>query len=150
MSAFSIQLINGCLESDIEQEDENAFQTLQQLGAIEEVNGLWRLNSLYRVGRLYIGKDGRGYVESEFKEQKDLLVEPDDLSGAKHGDVVVAKRVIARRGRASGKVKLIITKAHAFTIAYTHRDEQDNFVILDIRTGIPTHAVMEGMDLKAF
>ena len=150
MSAFSIQLINGCLESDIEQEDKNAFQALQQLGAIEEVNGLWTLNSLYRAGRLYIGKDGRGYVEAEFKEQKDLLIEPDHLGDAKHGDVVVAKRIIARRGRASGKVVLVITKAHLFTIAYTHRDAQGNFSILNIRTGEPTHAVMEGMDLKAF
>ena len=150
MSPFAIQLTNGCLLSDIEQENQNSFQSLQQLGAVEEIDGLWKLSSLYRAGRLYIGKDGRGYVESEFKEQRDLLVEPDDLWGAKHGDVVVAKRVIARRGRASGKVKLVIDKAHAFTIAYTHRDEQDNFMILDIRTGIPTHAVMEGMDLKAF
>jgi len=150
MSPFAIQLTNGCLISDIEQEDQNSFQSLQQLGAVEEVDGLWKLGSLYRAGRLYIGKDGKGYVEAEFKEQRDLLVEPDDLWGAKHGDVVVAKRVIARRGRASGKVKLVITKAHAFTIAYTHRDEQDNFMILDIRTGIPTHAVMDGMDLKAF
>ena len=155
MSPFAIQITNGCLISDIEQEDQNAFQALQQLGAIEEQTQddgtrLWKLHSLYRAGRLYIGKDGRGYVEAEFKEQKDLLVEPDHLWGAKHGDVVVAKRVIARRGRASGVVKLVITKAHLFTIAYTHRDEQDNFLILNIRTAEPTHAVMEGMDLKAF
>ncbi|WP_295420871.1 ribonuclease R family protein [Sulfurovum sp.] len=150
MSAFAAQLINGCLPSDIEQEDQNAFQALQNSGAIEEVDGLWKLNSLYRAGRLYIGKDGRGYVEAEFKEQKDLLIEPDHLGDAKHGDTVVAKRIIARRGRASGKVILVITKAHLFTIAYTHRDEQGNFSILDIRTGEPTHAVMEGMDLKAF
>jgi len=150
MSPFAIQISNGCLLLDIELEDQNNFQALQQLGALEEVNGLWKLLSIYRAGRLYLGKDGRGYIESEFKEQKDLLVEADDLCGAKHGDVVVAKRVIARRGRASGKVKLIITKAHAFTVAYTHRDEQNNFMILDIRTNIPTHAVMEGMDLKAF
>ncbi len=150
MSPFAIQLINGCLISDIEQEDQNSFQALQQLGAVEEVDGLWKLKSIYRVGRLYIGKDGKGYVEAEFKEQKDLLIEPDDFWGAKHGDVVVAKRIIARRGRASGKVQLIIEKAYLFTIAYTHRDESDNFLILDIRTGLPTHAVMEGMDLKAF
>ena len=150
MSPFAIQLINGCLISDIEQEDQNSFQALQQLGAIEEVDGLWKLTSIYRVGRLYIGKDGKGYVEAEFKEQKDLLIEPDDLWGAKHGDVVVAKRIIARRGRASGKVQLVIQKAYLFTIAYTHRDESDNFLILNIRTGEPTHAVMEGMDLKAF
>ncbi len=150
MSPFAIQLTHGCLISDIEQEDQNSFQALQQLGALEEVDGLWKLKSIYRVGRLYLGKDGRGYVEAEFKEQKDLLIEPDDLWGAKHGDVVVAKRIIARRGRASGKVQLVIEKAHLFTIAYTHRDESDNFLILDIRTGEPTHAVMEGMDLKAF
>jgi ribonuclease R len=150
MSPFAIQITNGCLISDIEQEDQNSFQALQQLGAIEEIEGVWKLHSLYRAGRLYIGKDGRGYVEAEFKEQRDLLVEPDHLWGAKHGDVVVAKRVIARRGRASGIVKIVITKAHLFTIAYTHRDEQNNFLILNIRTGEPTHAVMEGMDLKAF
>jgi ribonuclease R len=142
--------MHGCLISDIEQEDQNTFQALQQLGALEEIDGLWKLKSIYRVGRLYIGKDGKGYVEAEFKEQRDLLVEADDLWGAKHGDVVVAKRIIARRGRASGKVQLVITKAHLFTIAYTHRDERDNFLILNIRTGEPTHAVMEGMDLKAF
>lgn len=150
MSAFSIQLTNGCLASDIEEEDQNAFQALQQLGAIEEVDGLWKLHSLYRAGRLYIGKDGRGYVEAEKKEQRDLLIEPDDLWGAKHGDIVVAKRIIARRGRASGIVKLIIEKAHLFTIAYTHRDEQGHFVILNLRTGEPTYAQMDGMDLKAF
>ena len=150
MSPFAIQLISGCLLSDIEQEDQNSFQSLQQLGAVEEVDGLWKLKSIYRVGRLYIGKDGKGYVEAEFKEQRDLLIEPDDLWGAKHGDVVVAKRFIAKRGRASGKVQLVIEKAHLFTIAYTHRDESDNFLILNIRTGEPTHAEMEGMDLKAF
>jgi len=150
MSPFAIQLTHGCLISDIEQEDQNSFQALQQLGALEEVDGLWKLRSIYRVGRLYIGKDGKGYIEAEFKEQRDLLVEPDDLRGAKHGDVVVAKRIIARRGRASGKVQLVIEKAFLFTIAYTHRDESGNFLILNIRTGEPTHAVMEGMDLKAF
>jgi len=150
MSPFAIQITNGCLISDIEQEDQNSFQALQQLNAIEEVNGLWQLGSLYRAGTLYLGKDGKGYVESAFKEQRDLLIEPDNLAEAKNGDVVVVKRMIARRGRASGVVKLVITKAHLFTIAYTHKDEQGNFLILNIRTGEPTHAVMEGMDIKAF
>ncbi len=149
-SSFAIQLINGCLPSDIEQENQNAFQALQKLGAIEEVDGLWRLHSLYRAGRLYLGKDGRGYIEAQTKEQRDLLVEPDDLNGAAHDDIVVAKRIIARRGRASAKVLMVIEKAHLFTIGYTHRDAQGHFSVLNIRNGEPTHAVMEGMDLSAF
>ena len=150
MSPFAIQLLNGCLPSDIEQEDANHFQALQQLGALEEVNGLWKLGSLYRVGTLYLGKDGKGYIEAEQKEQKDLLVEPDYLADARQGDTVVAKRIIAKRGRASGKIIRVITKAHLFIIAYTHRDEQGNFSTKNIRTGEYTNAVMEGMDLKAF
>ncbi|MEY3002563.1 MAG: hypothetical protein RLZZ428_938 [Pseudomonadota bacterium] len=150
MTAFTIQLLHGCLPSDIEEENKNSFQALQKMGALEEIDGVWKLSSLYRVGTLFIGKDGKGYVEAEFKEQKDLLIESDDIGEAKQGDVVVAKRIIARRGRASGKISLIIERGHLFTIAYTHRDEFDNFNLLNIRTGEPTHAVMEGMDLKAF
>ncbi len=150
MSPFAIQIINGCLPSDIEEEDQNSFQALQNLNAIEETGGLWKLRSIYRVGELFLGKDGRGYVEAQFKEQRDLLIEPDDLGDAGHGDIVVAKRIIARRGRASGKIILVIKKAHSFMIAYTYRDEAGNFEIRDIRTALPTHAVMKGMDLKAF
>ena len=150
MSPFAIQLVNGCLLSDIEEEDQNSFRKLQNMGAVEESNGLWKLRSLYRTGELYLGKDGRGYVEAQFKDQKDLLIEPDDLGDAGHGDTVVAKRIIARRGRASGKIVLVLKKAHSFTIAYTYRDESGNFEMRDIRTALPTQAEMPGMDLKAF
>jgi ribonuclease R len=150
MSPFAIQITKGCLFSDIEQEDKNAFQTLEKLNAIKEEEGVWKLQSLYRAGRLYIGKEGRGFVEASVKEQRDLLVELDYLGDAKHGDEVIVKRIIARRGRASAKVMLITSKAHLFTIAYTHRDDDNHFMILNIRTGEPTQAVMEGMDLKAF
>ena len=150
MSAFAIQLSNGCLPSDIEEENRETFASLQKLGVLEEQEGLRRLSSLHRAGRLYLGKDGRGYIESQTKEQRDLLVEPDDLNGAAHDDIVVAKRIIARRGRASAKVIMVIEKAHLFTIGYTHRDAQGHFSVLNIRTGEPTHAVMQGMDLSAF
>jgi len=150
MSPFAIQLINGFIESDLELEDKNSFQTLQQLGAIEELNGLWKLKSLYRVGQLYVNKEGRGFVEAQTKEQKDLLVEADDMGDANPGDDVVVKRIIARRGRASAKVQLVVRKAKIYDIVYTNRNESDVFEILSIKTGLPTHAVMEGMDLKAF
>ncbi|MFK5975859.1 MAG: ribonuclease R [Sulfurovum sp.] len=150
MSPFAIQLTNGCIETDIELEDKNSFQSLQNMGALEQTDGLWRLSSIYRTGELTISKEGRGFVEAQFKEQRDLLVESDYLGDGKAGDTVVVKRIIARRGRASGKIVEVITKAHLFTIGYTHRDEQDNFYILNIKTNEPTVALMEGMDLKAF
>ncbi len=150
MSPFGIQLINGFKETDLEQEDKNSFQALQQLGAIEEVEGLWKLKSLYRVGQLYVNKEGKGFVEAQTKEQKDLVVEAQDMGDANPSDDVVVKRVIARRGRASAKVQLVIRKAHVYQIVYTNRNESNIFEILDLKTGLQTHAKMEGMDLKAF
>ncbi len=150
MSPFAIQLINGFKETDLEQEDKNSFQTLRKLDAIEEIDGLWKLKSLYRVGKLYINKEGQGFVEAQTKEQRDLLVEADDMGDANPGDDVVVKRIIARRGRASAKVQLVIRKAYIFQIVYTNRNESNVFEILNIKTGLPTHAIMEGMDLKAF
>ncbi|MBD3793291.1 MAG: VacB/RNase II family 3'-5' exoribonuclease [Campylobacterales bacterium] len=150
MSPFAIQLTNGFLATDVEQEDKNAFQLLEQMEALETVNGLLKLKSIYRVGRLYVNKEGRGFVEAATKEQKDLLVEPDDMKEAYHGDVVVVKRIIARRGRASGKVILIIKKAHLVQIAYTRTNESGIFEMIDIKTALPTEATMPGMDLKAF
>ena len=150
-SSFEVQLNQGCLPSDIEQEDKNTFQQLLDMGAVsKQEDGLYRLNSLYRTGRIYIDKDGKGYIEASSKELKDLLIEPDNLGDAKRGDVVIAKRFIARRGRASGKVVAILKKAHLYTIAYTHKDELGNFYTLDMRTGEPTDVRMDGMDLKAF
>jgi ribonuclease R len=150
MSPFAIQLTNGFWESDLEQEDKNSFQLLQKLNAIEEVEGLLKLKSLYRIGRLYINKEGKGFVEASTAEQKDLVIEPDDLNDANHGDVVVVKRIIARRGRASAKILLVVRKAHVFQIAYTHRNESDIFEILDIKTGLPTTATMKDMNLELF
>ncbi len=150
MSPFGIQLINGFKESDLELEDKNSFQALKQLGAIEEVDGLWKLKSLYRVGQLYVNKEGKGFVEAQTKEQKDLVVEAQDFGEANPHDDVVVKRIIARRGRASAKVLLVIRKAHVCQVVYTNTNESGLFEIIDIKTGLPTNAKMEGMDLKAF
>ena len=148
MSPFAIQLINGFKESDLEQEDKNSFQKLKEINAIEKIDNLWKLKSLYRVGRLYINKQGKGFIEASTQEQKDLLIEPNDMADANFGDIVVVKRIIARRGRASAKVVLVVKEANIFNILYTNINESGAFEILDIKTAQPSNAIMENVDIK--
>ena len=151
MSPFAIQLIRGFLPEDLEEEDYSKYEILEGLGVFErDERGLLKLRSLYRIGRLYIAKDGRGYLEAESKEEKDLLIDPKDLEDAKHGDEVLVRRIIARRGRASARVILVTRPAHITYLGYTHRDASGDFAVLNLKTGQPTEAIMPGMDLKAF
>ncbi len=149
MSPFAIQLKNGFLEEDLEDENRASFKDLKAIGAIERVDNLWRLKSLYRVGELYINKQGKGFVESMSPSAKDLLIEPNDMQDANAGDIVVVKRVIARRGRASAKVILVIKRARVFDIVYTNINESGAFEILNIKTNLPTTAFIKNFDIKA-
>jgi ribonuclease R len=147
---IATQLLQGVLPSDIDPEHRKAFEKLQKLGAIVEEDGVWKLHSMYRIGRLYVGTEGKGFVEAQFKEQRDLLIEPDYLGDAKRGDTVVAKRFLARRGRTSGKVVMILKRAHRHTLAYTQRDSRGEVELLDLRTAQPTQAHMGGITLNTF
>jgi len=151
MCPFGIQLSRGFLPQDLEDEDIAVFEKLKKIGALEQdEKGLYRLKSIYRVGRVYIANDGKGYLESEDRDLRDLLIEPDKLNGANSGDEVVVKRIIARRGRASARVVEIIKRAFVTIIGYLSKDEEGNISVLDIRTAQDIPAKMPKMDLRAF
>ncbi len=151
LSPFAIQLSRGFLPEDIEEEDYAKFESLRDIGALKQgEDGLWRLRSLYRIGRLWISQEGKGYLEAEDKEQKDLLIEIGNLAEAKNGDEVVVKRIIARRGRPSAKVVLVSRPSQVIVIGYTRKDESGRFSVLNIKTGEATKAILPGLDLKAF
>ena len=133
MTPFAIQLTKGFKPQELDQKDIKAYEKLKELGALEKVEDLVKLKSIYRAGELYINKENKGFLNSMFKEQKDLLIEPQDLGDAKDGDFVVVKRVIARRGRPSGKVVAIIKHAILTTI-YISKKVDGEIKFFDIRT----------------
>jgi ribonuclease R len=133
MTPFAIQLTKGFKIEDLDKSDLDTFKHLQNIGAIEEVDALFKLKSLYRAGELYISQNNLGFLESMFKEQKDLLIEQKDLADAKHGDSVVVKRLIAKRGRPSGKVISII-KHSIITTIYISKIVNNSIEFFDIRT----------------
>jgi len=147
MSPFAIQLINGFLPTDLEEEDYEKFKKLLEIGAIKrDEDGLYRLTSLYRVGKIFIAEDGKGYLETPKKEEKDLLIEPNNLNGAISGDEVVARRIIGKRGRASAKVVLVIKRAEIIIVAYY--DKKSN-TLLNIKNDFPIE-LSSNIDLSKF
>ncbi len=149
MTPFAIQLTRGFKPEELDEKNKDAYKELEALGALEKVDGLTRLKSIYRAGKLYLTKENKGYLDSMYKEQKDLLIEPEFLKDAKHGDFVVVKRVIARRGRPSAKVVAIIKHAVLTTI-YISKKVNNKIEFFDIRTMLSAPIFQEGVDLKIY
>ena len=149
MTPFAIQLTRGFLPEELDDKDKPAYQELERLDALERVDGLHRLKSIYRAGKLYLTKENRGFLDSMYKEQKDLLIEPEYLKGAKSGDFVIVKRVIARRGRPSAKVVTIIKHATLTTI-YISKKAGNEIRFFDIRTMLDAPIIKEGEDVKIY
>ncbi len=150
MTPFAIQLTRGFLAQELDSKDKAAYEELKKIGALEKgEDGLERLKSIYRAGKLYLTKENRGFLDSMYKEQKDLLIEPEHLKGAKNGDFVVVKRVIARRGRPSAKVVAIIKHALLTTI-YISKRVGNQVKFFDIRTMLDAPIFKENDDVKIY
>jgi ribonuclease R len=149
MTPFAIQLTRGFKPSELDTKDIPTYKQLLNLDALEEVDGLTKLKSIYRAGELYINSQNRGYLSSLLKEQKDLLIEQKDLNGAKSGDFVVVKRIIARRGRPSAKVVLIIKHAILTKICISKKIENSiNFI--NIKTAQIEDISKDDIDIKIY
>ena len=151
MSPLGIQLSRAFVPDELDSEEYPLFEELEKMGAFEkDEEGLYRLKSIYRIGKIHISADGKGYLEAPQKELRDLLIAPENLKGAKNGDEVVVRRIIAARGRASAKVIMVLQRAIVKIIAYSHIDEEGRFSLRNIKNAQSVEATMEGMEIKAF
>jgi len=129
---LAIQLQDSALLRDIEKEDIPLVQTLRELGAIEEDGEKIFLKSNFRIGKLFFLKEGGAFLVSEQITHTDLYVEPHNLGGANHGDIVVARKLLAKRGKPSAKVLVVLKHNSLLSVAY-----KKNGVIVSITNELP-------------
>ncbi|WP_041959783.1 RNB domain-containing ribonuclease [Sulfurospirillum arsenophilum] len=121
MKNFLLSLKEGVAQADVPAPFLPHFNALVQLGILLSKKDLYTLDSAYTVGKMDVAFSGTGYLSSlEPSRSKDLIVEASGLHGAMRGDLVVAKRVINKRGgRAKAMVVYIAQRAFAKSIVYT-------------------------------
>ncbi len=138
MKTFLRKLVEGIRKSEISRQDEEVLRLLRGFKALKERGDFLRLDSKFRVGILDVSGSGTGYLESfEAEGRKDLLIEPDDLNGATKGDIVLARRIFTRGGRAKAKVVQILKKAFSTYVVYLAK-EGGKIVARNIMTELPT------------
>ncbi len=136
MKNLLIRLTLGLYEQDINDEEMVHVQKWLAQGYLVKEENIYRLPSKYRAGTIMMTKDAAGYLQVVGANVRDLYIDEHSLGGAKHGDLVIAQRLLGKRGGPSAKVIEVIGKAESYSVAILAvKDGQKSMV--DIRNNYP-------------
>ncbi len=136
MKNLLIRLTLGLYEQDISDEEMKQVQTWLTQGYLVKEEKRYRLPSKYRAGTIMMTQGASGYLQVVGANVRDLYIDEHSLNGAKHGDLVIAQRLMGKRGTPSAKVVEVIGKAESYSVAIlTTKEGKKSFV--DIRNSHP-------------
>jgi len=130
MIQFITQLTKGIYKKDIPKTYKDLVDYLVSIKALTGKKTL-KLTSDYIIGNLDINSKGVGFL-TPHTGKKDLLIEPEDLEGAKKGDLVIAKRFFTRNSRPKAKVVILLKKSFETIVGYL--SFEPNPIIRNIKT----------------
>ncbi len=149
MKIFLIKLTHGVIEADLKPEEKELLHELNAKGFLNCENNTYVLNSKYRAGLIDITQTGAGYLQVIGTSMKDLYIEAKDLKGAEKDDLVIAQRLIGRRGQPSAIVSFIVGKAEHYGVGYIKLANNVK-VLTDLKTDTPTGIKLESNALDAY
>ena len=123
MKSFLIQLAKGSKKSDIEKEHLKLLEELIEEQIVKETDGKVQLDSKYRAGVVDLLPSNMAFLEQIGVKGRDLVIEPQNLNGAKSGDYVIARRLFGRYKRPSAKIVKVIQPALVYAVGYIKKTE---------------------------
>lgn len=116
---------------------------------LTKTENLYKFNSKFRAGTLGLVQKGSAYVHVIGENVRDLFIAEGDLGLAKEGDLLIAQRLLGKRGTPSAKIAEIVGREQSFSIAYiiekaTHRS------LVDLKTEFPIGAELTMDELASY
>jgi ribonuclease R len=144
-----IRLTLGLYEQDISADEMEHVQKWLAHGYLVKEEKLFRLPSKYRAGTIMMTQGASGYLQVVGANVRDLYIDEHSLGNAKHGDLVIAQRLLGKRGGPSAKVVEVIGKAESYSVAILAlKDGQKSMV--DIRNNYPAGVELTADDLAKY
>ena len=121
MKEFLLRLYDGVAHHEVPPLFLPHFNALIQLNILTPHKNDYTLSAMHVIGKLDVAMNGTGFLTPlDNARSKDIVIESNNLKGGMRGDIVVAKRLPAKRGgRAKAVVVYIVQRAHAKSIVYT-------------------------------
>jgi ribonuclease R len=150
MKQLLIQLSLGLHAVDVTKTAENELiKRLLNEGIITLEHGVYKIPSKFRAGTISLVQGGSAYLQAVALNTRDLHISSEDLLGAQNGDLVIAKRILGKRGAPSAKVVAIVGRERSYSIAIVQEKEGIRS-LNDIKTGHPAGVETTQEQLKHF
>ena len=107
----------------------------------------YKFNSKYRAGTLGLVQKETAYLNVIGENIRDLFIE--DLGVATTGDLIIAKRLLGKRGTPSATIVEIVGREQSYSIAYIIF-KNDHKALVDLKTDFPIGAELTPDELQTY
>ncbi|SFP10136.1 ribonuclease R family protein [Hydrogenimonas thermophila] len=136
MKSFLTRIAKGAYKTDIEKEYKPLLEELLRERIVKEIGEKVQLDSKYRAGIVDLLPSGTAFLELIGAKGRDLLIEFQNLNGAKNGDYVIVKRIFGKPGRPSARVVKVVQPAFVYAVGYI-KSTESGLQPFHIKTDLP-------------
>lgn len=148
LKSLLIKLTHGLDRQDISKEDEQLL--IEEWLAKKYLtfkNNIYKFNSKYRAGVLGLVQKGTAYLHVIGENVKDLYI--NEIGKATEGDLIIAKRLLGKRGAPSATIVEIVGREESYGVAYII-EKYGHKSLVDIKTGYPVGAELTAEELEKY
>jgi len=153
LKSLLLHLTLGLYPQDVPEDKKELVAQFVEKGYVKQnEKGIYHLNSKYRAGVVSDVSESGTYLKALGVEVKDLFIESDAMLDAKKGDIVIAQRLLGRRGKAQAKIVEILGRAESYSVAFVKKveGESNRINLYDIRNEYPAGVEVSDEQLATF
>ena len=136
-------------ELDISIEQTQLIQDWLLKKYITKKDNVYKFHSKYRAGTLGLVQKGTAYLHVIGENVKDLFIAEGDLGNANVGDLIIAQRLLGKRGTPSAKIVEIVGREQSYSVAYIIQ-KQNHKSLVDLKTEFPIGAELTPEELNSY
>ncbi len=136
MKSLLIRLTHGLFKQDITPDEQELINQWHSLKILSFVEGKFQFTSQYRAGVISNIQSSGAYLQTIGESIRDHFIDISNLNGAEAGDLVIAQRLLGKRGGPSAKVIIIVGRSETYSIGIL-TSKSGQLVLQDIRTSQP-------------
>ena len=149
MKSLLIKLTHGLSEQDVLPDELDTINNFLANKFITKKDNIYKFHSKYRAGTVGLVQNNTAYINVIGEIMRDLFVDDGDLLNAKEGDLVIAKRLLGKRGTPSAKVVAVVGRAQTYSVAYIIQKDSHRSMV-DLKTNYPIGAEISQDELNSY